>query len=74
MVAVPQQQTKRKNKRQSWREKDARKGKTVQTASVMLAIYMACRVVQMEERMNDIWAKEDPQRKLALMPEVIYHL
>ena len=40
----------------------------------MLAIYMVCRIAQMEERMNDIWAKEDPQRKLALMPEVIYHL
>ena len=50
MVAVTQQQTKRKTIRQSWRGRDALQGKTVQTASVMLYIYTVCRVAKLAKR------------------------
>lgn len=44
--------------RQSWRERDARQGKTVQTASVMLAIYMVCRVAKLVKAATSVVATE----------------
>lgn len=74
MVAVIQQQTKRNNKAKLERKGCPKGQNSSDGFGDAIHIYMVCRVAQLAERMNDIWAKEDPQHKLALMPEVIYHL